>query len=115
MSRGALGLVSLLGALALVAGLVFVNAKQSGPAAAQSQRVEQQAQSVAATATFAQAGIALEAFHAEAGTYAGAQLPASYGATLVRADAASYCVQAGTGAAAQHLAGPGGQPTAGPC
>jgi hypothetical protein len=115
MSRGALGLVSLLGALALVAGLLFLNAKQAGPTSAASQHAEQQAQNVAAAASFAQAGIALEAFHAQAGTYAGAQLPASYAVTLVRADATSYCVQAGAGTAMQHLTGPGGQPGPGPC
>ena len=115
MSRGALGLVSLLGALALVVSLVFLNAKQSGPTAAQSQRVEQQARGAAAAASFAQAAIELEAFHAQTGTYLGAQLPASFAATLIRADAGSYCVQAGAGAAAQHLTGPGGQPASGPC
>jgi putative hemolysin len=115
MTRGALGLVSLLGALALVGGLLFVNAKQSGPTAAQSQHVEQQAQGVAAAASFGQAAIELEAFHAQTGTYLGAQLPASYAVTLVRADASSYCLQAGAATSAQHLVGPGGQPASGPC
>jgi hypothetical protein len=115
MSRGALGLVSLVGALALVGGLLFMNAKQSGPTAAQSQHVEQQAQGVAAAASFGQAAIELEALHAQAGTYVGAQLPASFAVTLVRADAASYCLQAGAGTAVQHLVGPGGQPAPGPC
>jgi len=34
---------------------------------------------------------------------------------LARADASSYCLQAGTGATLQHYAGPGGTPAAGPC
>ena len=115
MSRGAFGLVSLVGALALVGGLLFVNAKQAGPTAAASQRAEQQARSVAATASYAQAAIALEAVPAETGTYAGAELPASYGVTLARADSASYCVQAGSGTAVQHVTGPGGKPAPGAC
>jgi hypothetical protein len=115
MSRGALGLVSLVGALALVGGLLFVNAKQAGPTAGASQQAEQQAQSVTATANFAQAALALEAARAQTGTYAGAQLPASYGVTVARADAASYCLQAGSGTAVQHLAGPGGKPAPGAC
>jgi hypothetical protein len=115
MSRGALGMVSLLVSLVLLGGLWAMNARQSGPTSDQSKRVEQQAQGVASAASFGEAAIQLEAFHAENGTYAGASLSASGGVTLVRADVSSYCLQAGSGTAAQHLVGPGGQPAAGSC
>jgi hypothetical protein len=47
------------------------------------------------------------------GSYAGAIMPD--GAVLARADAAGYCVQVGPPGPAQHLAGPTGTATAGPC
>jgi hypothetical protein len=115
MSRGAFGLVSLLVAAALVAGLWAMNASKNGPASPRGQQVEQQAAQVAAAANFTQAAMQLEAYHAQSGTYAGATLSASGGVALVRADASSFCLQSGAGAAAQHLAGPGGQPAGGPC
>jgi hypothetical protein len=49
------------------------------------------------------------------GTYEGATLTAADGVVLVRADAASYCIQTGVGAAVQHEMGPGGSPQTGPC
>jgi hypothetical protein len=115
MSRGAFGVVSLLSALALGGMLFAMNANNSGPSSATAQRVETQAQQVAATANFGQAAIQLQTFYAENGTYVGAVLPPSYGVTLVRADATSYCVQMESGTAVQHLVGPGGQPAAGGC
>jgi len=115
MSRGAFGVVSLLVALALGGMLFAMNANNSGPSSATAQRAETQAQQVAATANFGQAAIQLQTFYAENATYVGAVLPPSYGVTLVRADATSYCVQMGSGTAVQHLVGPGGQPTAGGC
>ena len=115
MTRSGLGVVSLLVALAL-GGLVWaMNANQSGPSSGTAQRVETQAQQVAATANFAQAAIQLQTFYAANGTYVGAALPASYGVALVRTDATSYCLQMGTGTAVQHLVGPGGQPVPGGC
>ena len=42
-------------------------------------------------------------------------LPPSFGVTLVRADAASYCLQTGVGGSAQHFSGPGGASAAGSC
>jgi hypothetical protein len=47
------------------------------------------------------------------GSFAGAAMPP--GATLVRADAASYCVQVGPPGAVSHLTGPGAVSVAGPC
>ncbi len=51
----------------------------------------------------------------EHGTYAGATLEPVFGVALVQAGATSYCLQSGTGATAQHVTGPGGSPTPGPC
>jgi hypothetical protein len=115
MSRSGLGLVSLLVALALGGLMWAMNANHSGPSSATAQRAETQAQQVAATANFGQAAIQLQTFYAENATYVGAVLPPSYGVTLVRADASSYCLQMASGAAMQHLVGPGGQPAPGGC
>jgi hypothetical protein len=60
--------------------------------------------------TFQQAQSALEDFRALNSTYAGASL-AGFGVTLVRADASSYCIQAG----GSHLSGPGGTVQPGGC
>jgi hypothetical protein len=64
---------------------------------------------------FTAAATELEAFHTENATYAGATLPPAFGVSLVRADVASYCLQAGAGASVQHFIGPGGPTAAGPC
>ena len=42
-------------------------------------------------------------------------LPPVYAVAVVRADAGSFCLQAGAGAAATHELGPGGQAQSGPC
>jgi hypothetical protein len=108
-----LGIVSILVTLAVVAYLYVQAGNEAGPTSELAVEAEQQAAQVAGAATFQQAAIALEEQMATTGTYAGAVMPT--GVTLVRADAASYCVQAGTGAAVQHLAGPGGSPAPGAC
>ena len=115
MSRSGFGVVSLLVALVLVGALWGMNAGKSGPSSDQAKQAESQAQQVSAAANFGQAAIQLETFHAENGTYVGATLPPSFGVALVRADASSYCLQMGAGAAVQHVVGPGGQPAAGAC
>ncbi|MFN0155807.1 MAG: hypothetical protein ACKVUT_15645 [Gaiella sp.] len=61
--------------------------------------------------TVAQANLAQQL--AASASYAGATMPP--GATLVRADGSTFCVQIGTGAAVAHLTGPGGAAAAGPC
>ena len=53
----------------------------------------------------------MQAFYTQSGTYAGATLPPGSGVVLVRADATSYCLQAG----AEHEDGPGGLPQPGGC
>ena len=60
-------------------------------------------------------GQELEAYKAEHATYAGAALAPAFGATVMRADASSYCLQAGVGGTVQHFIGPGGAPATGPC
>ncbi len=114
MTRG-LGLTVLLISLALMGALWAMNARQNGPTSQQARSAETQAQQVSAAVNFGQAAIQLDVFHAENATYAGATLPASFGVSLVRADASSYCLQSGQGAAVQHLVGPGGTPAAGAC
>jgi hypothetical protein len=69
--------------------------------------------STASQAAFTGASASLEIHRRATGSYAGAPLAADM--TLVRADAASYCVQKQVGAAVHHLAGPNGSPVAGSC
>ena len=64
-------------------------------------------------AVFTGADVTLSAYHAGSGTFAGA--PAFQGVTLVRADTASYCIQAVRGALVKHEEGPGGPVQIGPC
>lgn len=115
MTRGMFGIVSLLIALVLGAGFWMMNARSNGPTSQTAQRAETQARVETASLNFSQASLQLETFHAEHGTYVGAVLPASFGVTLARADASSYCLQAGTGTSVQHFVGPGGQAVAGAC
>lgn len=114
MSRG-IGLVGLLAALALIGALWALSARTSGPTSATATQAETEAQQVSAGVNFSQAALQLEAYHAENGTYAGAMLPASFGVALVRADATSYCLQSGSGPAAEHELGPGGSVAPGGC
>jgi hypothetical protein len=65
------------------------------------------------SAEFTGAEATLDAQRSSSGSYAGA--PVSAPVTLVRADAASYCIQIVEGSVAAHVAGPGGSPAAGPC
>lgn len=89
-----IGLVGILCALAIV-GMMWT-------------RQSFQATEPAPAAILQAAGTALEFSHRANGTYAGASPD---GVTLVWADAFRYCIEVG----GQHLAGPGGVPTAGAC
>lgn len=109
------GLVSIVVSLALVGILWASSMQHSGPTSATAKRAEGDATAAVSAINFTAAATQLEAYHAENATYAGATLPPSFGVTLMRADAASYCLQSGTGSAAQHFAGPGGAAAAGPC
>jgi hypothetical protein len=109
------GLVGLLVALALGGALWAMNARTSGPTSATATHAETEAEQAAAGINFSQASLQLETFHAENGTYVGATLPASFGVVVVRADASSYCIQSGSGAAVEHEWGPGGSLAPGGC
>jgi hypothetical protein len=111
----AFGLVSIVCSLALVAILMAMNMQHNGPTSSGTKRAEKEATAAVAGLNFTGAATELEAFHAENATYVGATLPPAFGVTLVRADAASYCLQAGIGSSLQHFAGPAGAAAAGPC
>lgn len=111
----AFGLISIVVSLALVAILWALTMQHSGPTSSTAKRAEADATAAVSSLNFTAAATQLEAYHAENATYAGAVLPASFGVTVVRTDAASYCLQAGVGGAVQHFAGPGGTAAAGPC
>ena len=64
-------------------------------------------------AAFTGAQASLDAQRNATGSYAGGVVQSPI--TLVRADASSYCLQLEQGGVLQHLAGPGGTPTAGAC
>jgi hypothetical protein len=64
-------------------------------------------------AVFTAADVSLASYRAGSGTFVGA--PSPQGVALVRADAASYCIQAVQGALVQHEEGPGGAVRTGPC
>jgi hypothetical protein len=64
-------------------------------------------------AAFTGAAASLDAQRTATGSYAGAGL--APGMVLVRADAASYCVQTQGRPLVQHETGPGGSPAIGPC
>ena len=100
---------------AIAAALMALNLRQNGPTSKTAQRAESEGIAAVGTLNFTQAGTELEAYRAEHATYAGAVLPPSFGVTLVRADATTYCLQAGVGGSVQHFLGPAGPSVAGPC
>jgi hypothetical protein len=101
--------------LAIVGVLMMLNMGQNGPTSKSSKRAEAQASAAVGSLNFTAAATELEGYKAEHATYTGAVLPPVFGVTVVRAEAASYCLQAGTGATVQHFTGPGGTPATGPC
>ena len=105
------GLPMLLIALAVGGYLYATNAKSNGPTSPPVQQAITQAQVNVAATNFHGADTAMQGFFAQNGTYAGAVLPPGSGVVLVRSDASSYCLQAGT----EHETGPGGQAQPGPC
>lgn len=105
MARG-VPLLSLV--VALLVGAFLWSGQTSG--STHPDRQVEQARQTASAVTFQQAESALEDFRAVNGTYAGASL-AGFGVTLVRADASSYCIQAG----GSHVAGLGGTVQPGGC
>ena len=107
------GLISLLLTLA-IASWAFTRSAQDTTQA--SLGTQDDAAKVTAAFNLQQAAPALELYRATNGTYAGAMLPASNGVTVVHADSASYCLQAGTLPNVEHLVGPAGSaPIDGAC
>ena len=102
------GFVGLLAAIAIGAYVFAFSSKQEQQTAFQA---TQQAATTATFADFKQAEAELTVYFAANGTYVGATLDPSYQVVLARADAASYCLEAG----GEHLAGPGGSPAPGAC
>lgn len=111
----AFGLISIVVSLALVAILWALTMQHSGPTSATAKGAESDASAAVSSLNFTAAATQLEAYHAENATYAGVTLAPSFGVTLVRADAASYCLQSGVGGSVQHFTGPGGASAAGAC
>jgi hypothetical protein len=105
------GIVGVLAAL--VIGAYMIAGGGSGNPA-QATTVEQQALDAAASVNFQQAAAALEQNRTATGSYEGTNL-GGFGVQLVRADAASYCVQSGARASLEHEQGPGGSPSPGGC
>jgi hypothetical protein len=105
MARG-VPLLSLV--VALLVGAFLWNGQTSG--SSRSDEQIERARQAASAVIFQQAQSTLEDFRAVNGTYAGAPL-SGFGVTLARADAASYCIQAGR----SHVTGPGGAVQPGSC
>jgi hypothetical protein len=111
----AFGLISIVVSLVIVGVMWALTMQHSGPTSATAKRAESEATAAVSAMNFTAAATQLELYHAENATYVGASVPPSFGVALVRADASSYCLQAGVGGAAQHFTGPGGAAAAGPC
>ena len=111
----AFGLISIVVSLALVGILWATSMQHNGPTSATARRAETEATAAVSGMNFTAAATQLELYHSENATYVGATVPPSFGVTLVRADAASYCLQSGVGGSAQHFVGPGGAAAAGSC
>lgn len=115
MTVRALAMLSLVAALA-IGGYVFTkSAEQVGPTSGLAEQAQADATAGVAGTNFTAAAPELQAWLAEHGTYEGATLSPGYNVVVVRADATSYCLQAGSGTSVQHLVGPAGSPQPGPC
>ena len=114
MGRG-VGLISLLATLALVGLLWSQNMSSTGPTSGRVQQARHDASAAVNQLNFSSAGRDLEFFFQENATFVGATLPPAYGVTLVRTDPTSYCMEARAGGQVEHVVGPGGAVTAGPC
>lgn len=111
----AFGLMSMVVSLALVGILWATQMQSNGPTSSSTKQARNDAAVAVSTLNFNAAATEMEAFRAQNGTYAGAALSPSFGVTLVRADAASYCVQAGVDTTITHFNGPNGTTAVGSC
>lgn len=114
MSRS-LGVFSIVVSLAVVGVLWALTMQHSGPTSSAARKAEQDASAAVSALNFTAAATQLEGYHGEHATYAGATVPPSFGVTLVRADATSYCLQTGVDTSARHYSGPNGAAAAGSC
>jgi hypothetical protein len=117
MSRGALGLVSLVVSLVL-AGMLFSSQLGTGgskPTPPDKNPLVQQAQATAASADAMQAERELAAYQAENGTFVGATLTGISAVTLLHAEPTTFCLQVATGGGHLYDAGPGGTLSSRPC
>jgi Tfp pilus assembly protein PilE len=110
-----IGLISLISVVAIVGALMAMQMQNSGPTSERVQEAEARAEAAVSSINFTQAAMELTAHHVETGTYVGANVTPASGVTLVRADASSYCLQAGVGDSVQHFTGPGGPAAPEPC
>ena len=92
-------------AVAVKGGMLPFGSGSSGSKSPMQQQIDR--------AVFTAADAGLAAYHAGSATYAGA--PAVPGVTVVRADAASYCIQVQVGTTVEHELGPAGAVTTGSC
>lgn len=109
------GLVAMVCSLAITGVLMMLSMGHNGPTANSTKLAKAQATAAVGSLNFTAAATELEGYKAEHATYAGAVLPPVFGVTVMRADAATYCLQAGVGGTVQHFTGPGGTPATGPC
>jgi hypothetical protein len=109
------GLVSMVCSLAIVGVLMMLSMSHNGPSSKSTKLAEAEAATAVGSLNFTGAATELEAYKSEHATYAGAVLPPAFGVTVMRADAATFCLQAGLGGAVQHFVGPGGTSATGPC
>lgn len=105
-----LGLVLLVLTLA-VGGYLFAQQSKTVAPGGAAQQAETQAAQAASATNFAGAEPVLQLWFEEHGTYAGATLPPQDGVVLAKADASSYCLEAG----GMHVVGPGGSAVTGSC
>ena len=109
------GLVAMMCSLAIVGVLTMQSMSHNGPTSSKTKLAEAHATAAVGGLNFTAAATELEAYKSEHATYAGEVLPPAFGVSVMRADAVSYCLQAGIGGGVQHFTGPGGTPVAGPC
>jgi hypothetical protein len=109
MTRG-FGMVMVVLTLAIGGYLFAQQSKSVGPSQ-EAQQAETQAVAAGAATSFAAAAPALQLWFQDHGTFVGATLPPSYGVVVAKADAGSYCLEAG----GMHEVGPGGAPEPGAC
>ena len=94
---------------------MMLSMSNNGPTSNKTKLAKAQASAAVGGLNFTAAATELEAYKSEHATYAGEVLPPAFGVSVMRADAVTYCLQAGVGGTVQHFTGPGGTPATGPC